>query len=139
MRLFLLLPVLLLSACATSVRIVDTADDRDVSVEEVAESVVAADVVALGELHETPPVHETHLRLIEALHARRGDMVIAMEMFERDTQTVLLQYLTGMVDEGTFRAASRPWSNYDRDYRPVIEFAKENGQIGRASCRERVE
>ena len=46
-------------------------------------------------------------------------------MFERDVQTVLLQYLNGLIDEDEFRAKSRPWPNYARDYRPVIEFAKE--------------
>lgn len=130
MRLPLLLPVLLLPlACTTPTRIVATADDHVASVEEVADEVASADVVVLGELHETPPVHELHLQLIEALHARRGNMVIAMEMFERDTQTVMLQYLTGFVDEATFRASARPPSHYDRDYRSVIEFAKANGLV----------
>ncbi len=130
MRPPLLLPLLLLPlACATPTRIVATADDRVASVQEVADDVAGADVVVLGELHETPPVHELHLQLIEALHARRDNMVIAMEMFERDTQTLMLQYLTGLVDEGEFRAAARPWPQYERDYRPVVEFAKANGLV----------
>jgi uncharacterized iron-regulated protein len=99
------------------------------SVEAVAAAVVEADLVALGELHQTPGVHETHHALLRAMHRRRPNMVIAMEMFERDVQTVLLQYLNGLIDEDEFRAKSRPWPNYARDYRPVIEFAKANNLI----------
>lgn len=128
MRSPLLLSLLsLLGACATSgARLVAPGADRPVSVEAVAEAIVDADFVALGELHQTPDVHRTHHALLRAMHARRPNMVIAMEMFERDVQTVLLQYLNGLIDEGEFRAKSRPWPNYARDYRPVIEFAKEH-------------
>lgn len=34
-----------------------------------------------------------------------------------------------MIDEPTFLAQSKPWRNYERDYRPVVEFAKENGLL----------
>lgn len=118
----------LLGACAsTGSRIVVPGSDQPATVDAVAAAVVDADLVALGELHQTPGVHRTHHALLRAMYARRPDMVIAMEMFERDVQTVLLQYLNGLIDEDEFRAKSRPWPNYARDYRPVIEFAKQRG------------
>ena len=125
------LPLLLLPlACATPTHLVSTADDTTVTVAEAADVLAAADVVALGEMHDTPAVHELHLALIQELHARRGrDLVIAMEMFERDVQTKLLMYLSGDLDEGRFREDARPWPNYVRDYRPVVQFAKRNGII----------
>lgn len=127
MRSLLMLSVLsVLGACAsTGSRIVVTGTDTVTSVGEVAAAVADADVVALGELHQTPEVHRTHHALLRALYHRRPNMVIAMEMFERDVQTVLLQYLNGLIDEDEFRAKARPWADYARDYRPVIEFAKE--------------
>ena len=106
-------------------RIVSTENDIITSVPWVADEVVSADVIALGELHQTPDVHQVHHALIAELYDRRPDMVIAMEMFERDVQVVMLQYLNGLIDEATFRAQARPWPDYARDYRPVIEFAKE--------------
>jgi uncharacterized iron-regulated protein len=126
---FVLLLALFAAACASPARIVRTADGADVSVGAVAADLADADVVALGELHQTPAVHETHLDLIQALHARRPQLVIAMEMFERDVQTALLRYLTGAIDEGDFLAAARPWPDYKRDYRPVVEYAKANGIV----------
>ncbi len=126
----LLLPLLLLSvACATPARLVVTATDTTTTVTEVADELFRADVIALGEEHQTPAIHEVHHDLLRALQQRRGNVVIAMEMFERDVQGVLLQYLSGVIDEPTFLDKARPWPHYERDYRPVIEFAKEHGLV----------
>ncbi|MCU0865619.1 MAG: ChaN family lipoprotein [Planctomycetes bacterium] len=130
MRLLRILPLLLLPvACATPPHLVATGSDTVMTVPEVADQLATADVVSFGEMHDTPPVHTMHHALLTALHQRRGDMVIAMEMFERDVQTVLLKYLNGFVDERTFLEQARPWPNYERDYRPVVEFAKRHGLV----------
>ena len=47
-----------------------------------------------------------------------------MEMFERDVQPALDDYLAGAIDEPTFLAGARPWPNYAEDYRPVVQLAK---------------
>ena len=122
----LLVPLVWLTSCVSGPRIIATESDTALSVYSVADDLADADVVALGELHLTPDVHKTHYDLITALYDRRPNMVIAMEMFDRDIQAVLMQYLSGVIDEDTFRAQSRPWPCYARDYRPVIEFAKKN-------------
>ncbi|MCA8974389.1 MAG: ChaN family lipoprotein, partial [Planctomycetes bacterium] len=114
----------LLAGCVAPARIIATATDSVATIEGVAADLAGADVVALGELHGVQAVHRTHHQLVEALHALRPNMVIAMEMFERDVQTSLLQYLTGAISEAEFLAASRPWQRYARDYRPIIEFAR---------------
>lgn len=125
----LLVAAALLASCTATSRIVATRTDTVTGVSDVAADLANADVVALGEEHKSPAVHEQHLALIEELHALRPNMVIAMEMFERDVQNVLLEYLGGLIDEADFRAKARPWPDYVRDYRPVIEFAKQNGLI----------
>jgi uncharacterized iron-regulated protein len=51
--------------------------------------------------------------------------VLSLEMFERDVQTVINEYLKNQITETHFLAASRPWANYKTDYRPLVEFAKE--------------
>jgi uncharacterized iron-regulated protein len=117
------------AACATPARLVETRDDHVKSLAVVASALAQADVVVLGEQHDSDPVHRTHQELLRALHAERPNLVIAMEMFERDVQNVLLQYLNGLIDEQTFLAKSRPWPNYQTDYRPVIEFAKEHSLV----------
>lgn len=85
------------------------------------------DVVFLGEQHDNDAGHRQHYRLIRMLHAERPDLVISMEMFERDVQGQLDAYLAGEIEEEEFLETARPWGNYKRDYRPVIEFAKAYG------------
>ncbi len=122
-----LLPLLFAAACATHPGSVPGPGDVLLEPAEVAAEIVMADVIALGEEHMTPAVHRRHHELLRALHEKRPQMVIAMEMFERDVQGVLDRYLAGEIDEATFLAEARPWPHYARDYRPVIEFAKEKG------------
>ena len=119
----------LAAACATPSRLVMTSSDHSKSVGEVATALAQADVVVLGEQHDSDAVHRTHQELLRALHGRRPNLVLAMEMFERDVQTVLLQYVSGLIDEETFLAKARPWPNYKTDYRPFIEFAKQNSLV----------
>lgn len=125
------LPLLLLPlACTVPAHLVSTADDTTVTVEQAAAALCQADVVALGEMHQTPPVHALHKELVEALFRRRGaDLVIAMEMFDRDVQSVLLRYVSGDADEYQLRTEARPWPDYVRDYRPLVQFARENGIV----------
>jgi uncharacterized iron-regulated protein len=51
-----------------------------------------------------------------------------MEMFERDVQPVVDNYVSGNprspTAEQDFLRASRPWGNYQTDYRPLVEFAR---------------
>lgn len=119
--------LLALPACAVPSRIVDPRDDQDLTVDLLADRLADADVVFLGETHGNSSVHETHLAIVQALHARRPQLAISMEMFERDVQKVLYEYLLGDIGEGEFMAQSRPWPGYATDYRPLIQWARANG------------
>jgi len=86
-----------------------------------------AAVVTLGENHEDPATHRVELAVLQGLFRYKHDLVLSMEMFERDVQNVLDDYLAGKIDENQFLTSSRPWGNYETDYRPLVEFAKEYG------------
>lgn len=119
--------MLLLGACAAPSRIVSTTPGASVDPAEVASALATADVVVLGELHGNSTVHALHLEIVKELHALRPGMAIAMEMFERDVQMDLSKYFVGDIDEQEFLARSRPWPHYRTDYRPLVEYARENG------------
>ena len=91
------------------------------------DSLSRADVVFVGEIHDHAPAHALEQALLEGLYARRPDLALGFEMFERDVQPVLDGYLAGAVEEPDFLARSRPWNNYPSDYRPLVEFAKAHG------------
>lgn len=89
------------------------------------------DVIYLGEIHDDSLGHVAELRLFgAALRVAREQgrsVVLALEMFEADVQTVLDEYRAGTIEERDFLAASRPWGNYARDYRPLVEAARAHG------------
>jgi uncharacterized iron-regulated protein len=83
----------------------------------------AAEVTFIGEVHNDPVAHY----LEEQLLRRTWDLQLALslEMFERDVQYVLDEYLAGLITEPNLIASGRAWKNYASDYRPLVEFAKE--------------
>ncbi|MGH7655157.1 MAG: ChaN family lipoprotein [Gemmatimonadaceae bacterium] len=83
------------------------------------------DVLFLGEQHDDPATHRLEAAALEGLARRRSNIIVAMEMFERDVQPSLDGYLTGHTSEADFLAASRPWPRYATDYRPLVELARD--------------
>ena len=104
-----------------------TPEQESVSIAEAVDQLAAADVVFLGEQHDSPEGHAVQLALTMALAERRGEIILSMEMFERDAQRRMDLYLAGVIDEEMFLAGARAWPNYDPHYRPAVEFARENG------------
>lgn len=121
MRLLLTLSLpVLLGACAT-------APGPRVSLEDLVADVSTYDVVFLGEEHDNDVGHLQQLLILKMLHSEHPALVLSMEMFERDVQETLDDYLAGTIDEEEFLADSRPWGNYRTHYRPLVEYAKKHG------------
>ena len=84
-------------------------------------------VIFIGEDHESRVSHDAELTILKGLAKRDSNLVLALEMFERDVQEILDAYLKRKISEKEFLEQSRPWPNYLEDYRPLIEFAKKEG------------
>jgi len=111
---------------AVSVR--DGRTGEVVSFDAFLDVLADADVVFLGETHIDETTHRVELAVYEGLlNRRRGGVVLAMEMFERDVQQDLDSYLAGKIDEATFLDRVRPWGQYRAAYRPLIEKARVSG------------
>jgi uncharacterized iron-regulated protein len=65
--------------------------------------------------------------VLAALGERHEQVVLSLEMFERDVQPVLNRYLAGTLSEKDFLADSRPWPRYTTDYRALVELARIRG------------
>lgn len=86
-----------------------------------------SDVILFGEQHNDSLAHALQLELTEKLFLTHGkQLVLGAEMFETDVQLVLNEYLSGKIPEKNFEAESRIWPNYAKDYKPLVNFAKEN-------------
>ena len=105
-------------------RVYDTRQKRFSDFEVMLADLARADAVFLGEQHDDPNTHRLELAVVEGLTRRGVTVVLAMEMFERDVQQTLNQYLAGAITEEQFLKDARPWPRYATDYRPLIEFAK---------------
>lgn len=105
-------------------RVYDTHKKRFTDFEAMLADVMYADVLFLGEQHDDPLTHRMEIATLDGLARRRSNVVLVLEMFERDVQRPLDDYLGGRMSETEFLAASRPWPGYRSDYRPLIEFAR---------------
>lgn len=105
----------------------DTSSGRDVSFDAMMRRVARADVVFFGEQHDDPATHRAELAVLAALGNGGRPVVLSLEMFERDVQGILDDYLAGRITEGDFLARSRPWERYTTDYRALVELARARG------------
>jgi uncharacterized iron-regulated protein len=99
------------------------------SLEKIIESLKDVKVVFLGENHDDAAAHylqnEIFRRAFEK-HGKDRAIALSLEMFERDVQTIVDEYLNDLISENHFRLGSRPWGNYETDYKPLMDFAKTN-------------
>jgi len=108
-------------------RVYQSGKKRFADFESMLAAVSKADVVFLGEEHDDPGTHRLERAALEGIGRRRGSVVLALEMFERDAQPKLDDYLASRIGEDEFLKGSRPWPKYVTDYRPMVEFAKAKG------------
>jgi uncharacterized iron-regulated protein len=107
-------------------KIYDTHNKQIISLDKIVSDMVGADVLFFGEEHNDSVCHYLENKVFRALHAQYGDqLVLSMEMFETDNQLALNEYLEGKIDEIRLSKDARLWNNY-KDYRPMVEYAKQN-------------
>jgi uncharacterized iron-regulated protein len=103
------------------------AQGGSVTYAEILDSVKKGDVLFIGELHNDPIVHWLQLQLTKDLYTEKGDrLVLGAEMFEADDQPILNEYLNDLIDTKRFNKEAKLWPNYDTDYAPLVDFAKQN-------------
>jgi uncharacterized iron-regulated protein len=106
-------------------RVYDTAAATFVDFEVMLARLSQADVVFVGEQHDDQNTHRLEVAILEGLHRRKVTPVLSLEMFERDVQPSLNDYLAGQIDEEKMLKATRPWPRYAYDYRRLVEAARE--------------
>jgi uncharacterized iron-regulated protein len=102
-------------------------DGTPATLDDIREALPAVDVVFVGELHNDPVSHFIEQRVLQGWFDAHGHAAaLSLEMFARDVQYIVDEYLTGLISDSHFQQSSSPWSNYETDYRPLVEFAKAN-------------
>ena len=105
-----------------------TAAGQPADYDQMLSELVQADVVLFGEQHNDALAHWLELQVAKDLLKLKkpGQLVLGMEMFERDVQPLVAQYAAGTLADTAFERQARPWPNYGTDYRPLLQFAREN-------------
>lgn len=101
---------------------------KKISYQKMIRQMSKADVVLFGEHHNNPICHWLQLEVTEDLDSL-ADLVIGAEMFERDNEKALAQYLAGEIDDKGLDTLARLWRNYKTDYKPVVDYAKAKGLL----------
>lgn len=107
-----------------------TGDGAPSSVDAIVAAMASSEAVLVGEEHNDPVTHRVQALLVQRAFMRFGSqrpVVLSLEMFERDVQYIVDEYLDDLITEDHFRRSARPWDNYATDYRPMVEFAKTHG------------
>lgn len=101
-------------------------NDKEISLKQAVDIANDYDVVFFDEYHDQVDIHQAELNFFKQMYQQNNNMILSMEMFERDVQEIMNKYLNDEITEEEFLTFSRPWDNYKPDYKPLVEFAKEN-------------
>ena len=114
-------------------RVYDREGNRG-SIEAIVRGAVGEDVLLIGEEHDDMIGHAFQTAIFETVLGEIGGVggsgrpvVLSLEMFERDVQYVVDEYLRDLISEDHFLRSSRPWDDYEARYRPAVEAAKAAG------------
>ncbi len=104
-------------------------------------------VILFGELHDNPIVHWLQLQTTQDLYSVSSNLVLGAEMLETDQQKAVNEYLkptdtslsktiTSVSPMGAMfgqdpyytqlKTSIKLWPNFKTDYKPLLDFAKEN-------------
>ncbi|WP_353162042.1 ChaN family lipoprotein [Myroides odoratus] len=100
------------------------AKGKKVTYKQMIKTLGKSDVVLFGEYHNNSLGHWLQLKVTESLGAKH-ELVLGAEMFEADNQEGLSNYVAGQSSEEDFAKEVRLWNNYKGDYRPLVEYAKQ--------------
>jgi uncharacterized iron-regulated protein len=98
---------------------------KKVSYKKMIKKMNKSDVVMFGEHHNNPIVHWLQYETTVELGKTRK-LTLGAEMFEADNQNELNDYLDGKIDQKAFDTVARLWKNYSTDYKPLVDYAKNN-------------
>ena len=98
---------------------------KKVSYKKLINKAKSTDIVLFGEYHDNPISHWLELELAKDLLSKY-EIVIGAEMLEADDQKLLDNFLKGDINLSTFDSIANLWSNFEKDYLPIINLAVEN-------------
>jgi len=97
--------------------------------EEYLSNLPKDSIVLLGEHHANHSHHVWQLNVIKKLHQSQPNMILGMEMFPRNVQPILDQWINGELSKTEFHEQvnwDTIWAFNFEDYYPILKFAQDN-------------
>ncbi|HIP47605.1 MAG TPA: iron-regulated protein [Lutibacter sp.] len=101
------------------------AKGKKTSYKKLLKQAKKADVVLFGEFHNNPISHWLQYEFTKDMNEKRK-LVLGFEMLESDNQNEINSYLEGKINQKALDTLARLWGNYKTDYKPLVDFAKDN-------------
>ena len=98
---------------------------KKASYKDIINSSQKSEVLLFGEYHDNSVAHWLELEITKDLFGKIV-LVLGAEMLESDNQKQVNQYLNGEINQKKLDSTARLWPNYKTDYKPIVDFAKEN-------------
>jgi uncharacterized iron-regulated protein len=89
----------------------------------------AGQLVFIGETHNSLPMHDLQVKIIQALYEQDRNIAIGLEMFPVTSQDVLNKWSLGILSEEEFIREGQWYVNWNFNfgfYRRIFDFAKAN-------------
>jgi len=96
-----------------------------------------AKVICVGENHDDAAAHKLELDILKVTKTESSNLALSLEFYDRESQTVLNEYLKGIIPIETFLTDGKAPGNHT-DYQSLIDFCKEgNLEVIAANCPRR--
>lgn len=111
-------------------RIVDLANGKSISFDELMDDLQKMDLIFVGEVHDNPEHHLIEVQILQGLTACYGPLSVGMEFFDTTQQSAIDRYIGKEVSETVFLKEvdwAKRWSFPYHFYRPLLLLAREEG------------
>lgn len=132
MRIFLLLSILFYSISNFAqdsdkpAYLIYDSDGKEIKYSKMLKDLSKANIVLFGEFHDNPISHWLQFELtVDLFNLKRKNLILGAEMFESDNQLIIDEFFKDQISAKSFQNEVRLWPNYNTDYKPLIEFAKD--------------
>jgi uncharacterized iron-regulated protein len=117
---------ILFSGGVGSAHILSVDDGSFVTFGRMIDDLEGVNLVFIGELHDHEADHQAQLEIIRALFESDVQLAIGLEMFQKESQSSLDQWVEGKIGESEFQKIfDRNWGMWPL-YEPIFRYAREN-------------
>jgi uncharacterized iron-regulated protein len=125
--LLLILMFTMAHVSSTDRHIIRLSDREMTSFKGMVEELSSARTIYIGERHDNPAHHKTQLDIIKALREKGEHLAIGLEMFRKDNQKILDEWVAGKITEDRFIPVFLENWGFGWDlYRDIFLYAREH-------------